>query len=144
MIKKWYKHYILKESLKEIELNRILEKISNGINLTSREDDFLNLFNQTQDNDISDYCYLSKNLACDKIVYHIDRKKKVWCDIRDNNGKINDVIIKVDKPLFKLTLRHGEYILRDNFLYNIQYNIKRDDYSLTEQDEYFEEIEVIK
>ena len=26
MIKKWYKHYILKESIKEIELNRIIEK----------------------------------------------------------------------------------------------------------------------
>ena len=67
MIKKWYKHYILKESLKEIELNRILDKISKGETLTIREDDFLNLYNQTQDGDLNDYAYLSRYLACDKI-----------------------------------------------------------------------------
>ena len=144
MIKKWYKHYILKESLKEIELNRILDKISNGIELSVREDDFLNLYNQTQDDDISDYTYLSRNLACDKIIYYIDKEKKVWCDVCDEYGKVNDVIVKVEKPSFKLILKHGEYIMQDNFLYNITYNIKRNDYSLTEQDEYFEEIEVKK
>jgi len=144
MIKKWYKHFILKESLKEIELNRILDKISNGETLTIREDDFLNLYNQTQENDFNDYLYLSRNLACDKINDFVTKQKKVWCDLKDKNGKIGDLIIKVYKPEFKLILKHGEHIMDDKFLYNITYNIKKDEYSLTEQDEYFEEIEVEK
>ena len=144
MIKKWYKHYILKESLKEIELNRILDKISSGNILTERESDFLNLYNQTQDDDFSDYSYLSRSLACDKLIYYIDKKKKVWCDACDKNGKINDLIVNVEKTTFRLLLKHGEYIMRDNFLYNIKYNLNKDDYSLTEQDEYFEEIEIKK
>jgi hypothetical protein len=31
--------------------------------------------------------------------------------------------------------------LHDKFLYNLIYNIKKDEYSLEEQDEYFEKIE---
>lgn len=144
MIKKWYKHYILKESLKEIELNRILDKISNGENLTVREDNFLNLYNQTQDNDLNDFSHLSRIIAINKISDYIDKKKKIWCDITDKNGKIGDIIIKVNKSEYKLILRHGEYYMPDNMLYNITYNIKKDEYSLTKQDEYFEEIEVNK
>lgn len=144
MIKKWYKHCILKESLKEIELNRILDKISNGENLTIREDNFLNLYNQTQDNDLNDFSYLSRSIVINKISDYIDKKKKVWCDITDKNGKIGDIIVKVDKPEFKLILRHGDYYIPDYMLYNITYNIKKDEYSLTKQDEYFEEIEVNK
>jgi peptidoglycan/xylan/chitin deacetylase (PgdA/CDA1 family) len=144
MIKKWYKHYILKESLKEIELNRILDKISKGESLTIREDDFLNLYNQTQDADLNDYAYLSRNLAIDKISDYLEKKKKVWCDLNDRNGKIGDLIIKVYKPEHKLFLRHGEHLMEDNMLYNITYNIKKDEYSLTTQDEYYEEIEVNK
>ena len=87
---------------------------------------------------------MSRSLACDKLIYYIDKKKKVWCDIKDEYGKINDLIMNVEKPSFRLILKNGEHILGDNFLYNITYNMKRDDYSLTEQDEYFEEIEVGK
>jgi hypothetical protein len=144
MIKKWYKHFILRESIKEIELNSILEKISNGENLTIREDNFLNLYNQTQDSDFKDYSHLSRNLACDKIIDFLDKKKKVWCDLCDRNGKINDIILSVEKPEFRLILRHGNIIMLDKYLYNLNYNIKKDEYSLTEQDEYFEEIEVEK
>ena len=119
MIKKWYKHYILKESIKEIELNRILEKISNGENLTIREDNFLNLYNQTQDGDFKDYSHLSRNLACDKIIDFLDKNKKVWCDLCDRNGKINDVILSVNKPDFRLILRHSNIIMPDKYLYNL-------------------------
>ena len=144
MIRKWYKHYILKETIKDIELNRILDKISNGQKLSIREDNFLNLYNMTQDSDMDDYSHLSRNLACDKIIYYLEKKKKVWCDICDKDGKISDIIINVEKPTYKLILKHGVFVIQDSFLYNISYNIKKDDYSLTEQDEYFEEIEVNK
>ena len=144
MIKKWYKHYILKESIKEIELNRILDKISKGETLTIREDDFLTLYNQTQDSDLNDYAYLSRNIAIDKISDYLEKKKKIWCNLSDRDGKIGDLILKVYKPDYKLILRHGEYFMEDNLLKNISYNIKKDEYSLHEQDEYFEEIEVKK
>jgi hypothetical protein len=144
MIKKWYKHYILKESIKEIELNRILDKISKGENLTIREDDFLTLYNQTQDSDLIDYAYLSRNITIDKITDYLEKKKKIWCNLSDRDGKICDLILKVYKPDYKLILRHGEYFMEDNLLYNISYNIKKDEYSLYEQDEYYEQIEVKK
>ena len=144
MIKKWYKHYVLKESLKEIELNRILDKISKGENLTIREDNFLNLYNQTQDSDFNDYAYLSREITINKISDYVDKKKKIWCDLNDRDGKIGDLIIKIYKPEYKLILRHGEYCLTDNMLYNITYNINKDEYSLTSQDEYFEEININK
>jgi hypothetical protein len=48
-IKRLIKYYILGESLKEIEMNRILEKISKKGKLTKRENDFLNLYNETTD-----------------------------------------------------------------------------------------------
>jgi hypothetical protein len=39
-------------------------------------------------------------------------------------------------------MKGGEkHRLDDRFLYNIIYNIKKDEYSLQEQDEYFEKIE---
>ena len=34
--------------------------------------------------------------------------------------------------------------MSDNLLYNITYNMKKDEYSLTKQDEYYEIIEVLK
>lgn len=141
MIKKWYKHFVLKESIKDIELNRILDKISKGESLTIREDDFLNLYNQTQDSDLCDYAYLSRTLACDKIMDYLHKKKKVWCDLHDKDGKIGDLITDIYKPEYKLILRHGIHILSDKLLYNLTYNMKKDEYSLTKQDEYFEEIE---
>ena len=144
MIKKWYKYYVLKESVKEIELNKILDKISKGESLTIREDTFLNLYNQTQDDDLNDYAYLSRNIAISKVSDYLEKKKKIWCDLNDRDGKIGDLIIKVYKSEYKLILRHGEYMMSDNMLYNITYNIKKDEYSLTTQDEYYEEINVNK
>ena len=139
-----YKQQELKESLREMELNRILDKISKRENLSKKEEQFLNLYNQTREEDYKDYHLLSKILACDKIIYYINKDKKVWCDVCDKFGKLNDIIIKVYKSSFTLFLKNGEYIMRDNFLYNITFNIKRNDYTLTEQDQYYEEIEIDK
>ena len=142
MVKKWFKYYILKESLKEIELNRILDKIYRNNILTTREMNFLNLYNQTNDSDLKDYLYLSRDLACDKINIFLKQKKKIWCNLTDKNGKIGDLIINIDNH--KLILKHSEYIMEDRFLYNIEYDIRKNEYSLKEQDEYFEKIETIK
>ena len=144
MIKKWFKYYVLRESIKEIELNSILDKISNGKLLTDRENSFLNLYNDTLDSDLKDYSYLSRYLVTNKICEYLDRSKKIYCDLYDRDGKISQLILSVDKTTFKLTLKHGEYTMEDRYLYNLTYDIKKDQYSLTAQDEYFEEINVDK
>ena len=140
MIKKWYKYYVLNQSIKEIELNRILDKISDSKELTERENNFLNLYNDTHEIDHKDFSHLSRNSVCDKINDYLLRKKKVYCDLCDKDGKISELILKIDE--FKLILRHGNYMLEDKYLYNITYDIKKDEYSLSSQDEYFEEITV--
>ena len=47
-IRKMIQHYILGESLKEIEIKRILNKICQKSKLTSKEHNFLDLYNETQ------------------------------------------------------------------------------------------------
>ncbi len=140
MIKKWLKHYVLRESIKEIELNRILDKISKGEFLTSREHGFLDLYNQTQDSDYKDFSCLSKHIAIVTIQEFLDRKKKIYCDLYDRDGKIGMLIIGIDKINSKLVLKHGEHFMDDKYLYNLTYDMKGDLYSLTCHDEYFEEL----
>lgn len=140
MVKKWLKHFLLKESIKEIELNRILDKISNGENLTERESGFLDLYNQTQDSDYKDYSFLSRQLTIGIIQELLDKKRKIYCDLCDRNGKIGQLIKSIDKITYKLILRHDEFIMEDKYLYNITYDMDKDCYSLTSQDEYHEEI----
>ena len=140
MIKKWLKHYILRESIKDIELNRILDKISNGETLNERENGFLDLYNQTQDIDYQDFSFLSRNIAINKIQEFLDKKRKVYCDLYDRDGKINQLVIDIDKINFKLILKHSNHVMEDKYLYNLTYDMKKDLYSLTSQDEYYEEI----
>ncbi len=143
-MKDWFKHYVLCESNKEIELNRILDKVSINDKLNANETNYLNTYHSTDENDIKDYTHLSRNMTCDKIAHYLDKTKKIYCDIYDKDGKINELILKIEKPCFKLTLKHGFYTLHEKYLYNIKYNLKKDEYSLTCQDEYFEEIKIEK
>jgi hypothetical protein len=142
MIKKWVRNLVVKETRKESELNKILDKISNKEDLTKRESDFLDLYNKTQDSDYKDYSYLSRHLALSKIEEYILKKKKIYCDLYDRDGKVGELIIDVDKIIYKLILKHGDFIMEDKYLYNISYNFDKDIYSLTSQDEYFEELMV--
>jgi hypothetical protein len=148
-IKRLIKYYILGESLKEIEMNRILEKISKKGKLTKRESDFLNLYNETTDEERGrDLMYLSKNVAVKKIKELIEKYKKVICDLHDRNGKIGlqiiDIVDEDNEEETSLVIMRGNetHKLHDKFLYNIIYNTKKNEYSLQEQDEYFEKITV--
>ncbi len=145
-IKKLIKYYILGESLKEIELNRILEKISRKKKLTERERNFLDLYQTTREEDINDLMLLSKNSACNRIGTLLEDGKKVMCDLVDRDGKIGLQIVKVENDHLDetctLTVRGGQrHSMDDRFLYNIIYNQKKDSYSLQEHDEYHEKIE---
>ena len=92
MIKKLIKYYLLGESLKEIELNRILDKISRKKSITEREKNFLNLYQLTREEEMKDFMLLSKNTAASRIGTLIENGKKVICDLSDKNGKFGLMI----------------------------------------------------
>lgn len=145
-VKRLIKYYLLGESLKEIEMNKILDKISRKKTLSKREKNFLELYNETSEDDTKDYMMLSKNVAYKRVKQLLDRQKKVICDLHDRDGKIGLQIIEIDndveKEFCEMKIKDGSIVkLQDKFLYNIIYSIKKDNYSLIEQDEYFEKIE---
>ena len=145
-IKKLIKYYLLGESIKEIELNRILDKIGKGKKLSEKEINFLNLYQDTREESMKDFMYLSKNSTFSKIEDLLASGKKVICDLHDNYGKFGLEIKRVEnifeEDTCSVIMKGGEkHKLDDRFLYNIIYNIKKDEYSLQEQDEYFEKIE---
>ena len=149
-IKKMIQHYILGDSLKEIEINRILNKICSKSKLTAKEKSFLDLYNETQRlNDNRDYMLLSKNVVINRISDLISKDRRVVCDLHDRDGKIGLEIIDVENDhesddsfvIMKNGVKHG---LHDKFLYNLIFNIKKNLYSLQEHDEYYEKIEVDK
>ena len=145
--KKFISYFNLRESLKEVELNQILDKISKKIKLTYGEESFLGKFGKVKDDDLKDYKMLSMQSTFEKISDLINNNKKVICDLYDKNGKIGIQIISIyndyENEICILELKNGEKIdLKDNYLYNIIYNIQKDSYSLEAEDEFFEKIPV--
>ena len=145
--KEWLKIFNLRESLKDSELNRILDKISDGLNLTSAEKIFLDKFDSVKEDDLKDYTHLSRDVTYQKIRDLLDNNKKVCCDLYDKNGKIGLYIISINnnynEGICKMNLKGGEVAdLSDNFLYNLIYKSNKDEYSLQTQDEYFEKIPI--
>lgn len=145
-VKRLIKYYLLGESLKEIEMNKILDKISRKKTLSAREKNFLELYNETSDDDTKDYMMLSKNVAFKRLKHLLGKERKIICDLHDRNGKIGVQIIDtendIEKEYCEIILKDNTVVkLQDNFLYNITYNTKKNIYSLSEQDEYFEKIE---
>lgn len=144
-LKNIIKNYFSKSSVKENEMNRILEKISKKEIISNKDLNFLNSYQITTDDDLKDYVYLSKNSTFTKVSQLIERGKRVICDLHDKDGKIGMEIIKIENQFESekciLTLKKGNtFFIQDKFLYNIIYNLKKDEYSLQEQGEYFEKI----
>ena len=76
-IKKLIKYYFLGESIKEIELNRILDKINSKSKLTERERNFIELYQTTREDEMKDYMLLSKNSAFEKLSELLGINKKI-------------------------------------------------------------------
>lgn len=141
-IKKFIKYYLLGESLKKIETDRILNKKSKKKELTQREERFLNL----TESDDKDWMLLSKNSTFLKLKELLSNKKSIICDLKDRDGIIglpilnivNDFEEEICSIYMKDNLTHE---LHDRFLYNIIFNQKNKKYSLQEHDEYYEKIE---
>ena len=146
-IRRLIEHYLFNKSVKEMELDKILDKVLKKETLTSREKGFIELYNSTQEVIMKDYLYLSKNSTFKKITEILESGKKIICDLHDRNGKIGLEIIEIvnnfEQETCTLTLKGGEkHNLHDKFLYNLIYNIEKDQYSIEEQDEYFEKIDI--
>lgn len=141
--KSWTGH--MNESIQNDEMDRILDKISNGETLSDIEKRFLNTFGQFSDDYYKEFSFLSKNDVFDTIQKVLSDGRKVICDLRDRDGKIGIEIQSVhnnfaDESCYVI-LKNGQKIeLTDNYLYNMIYNIKKDEYSLESQDEYYEKI----
>jgi hypothetical protein len=139
-------YYLLKKSVKEMELSKIKNKVSRNKSLTKREINFLELYQATSKDILKDFLYLSKNTTFSKIIELLENNIKVICNLHDKNGKFGLEIIKIENNFEEetclITMKHEEtHKLHDKFLYNLIYSIKKDEYSLEEQDEYFEKIE---
>ena len=140
--KKWVKYNLMQESRKEIELNRILDKISKKTELTPREQNFLNLYDTTTDDDFMDFTYLSSDVFISKIRELLDKDKRVVNNITskgENNSGVEVQDIKYKEEGIFLLLKNGKtQKVSEKCLYNILYDIDKDQYLVQVQDEYYE------
>jgi len=127
---KWVTY--VKESLKDVELNRILDKINKKDGLNDYEEEFLNRFSNLTDDDIKDYMYLSNIDTIRRISSMISNGDVVKCGILENLGDI----ISIDGN--SILTKNKSLELKDNFLYNLIH--KGGYWILFTQDEYFEKI----
>ncbi len=138
-MKRILEYYLLGKSIKEIEMDKILKKKHKGSKLTERESKFFDLYKSSK---FKDFMLISKNLVISKINNFIENKIIVICDLEDRNGKIGLPIIEIVKD--SIIMKSDEtFKLHDKFLYNLIY-MDNGNYSLQEQDEYFEKIEIDK
>jgi hypothetical protein len=93
--RKFISYLNLSESLKEVELNKILDKISKSINLSSKEKEFLGKYDSIKDDDLKDFKMLSLQSTFEKLQGLIDNNKKVICNLTDRNGKIGIQIVSI-------------------------------------------------
>lgn len=143
------KYLVIKDSIQDNRVNHILDKILVGKKLTKEDNSFLDKFDHIIDLELKDYSLLSKNMCVEVIKNLIDKEIKIICDLTDRDGKLNEMILKIENNFeennCKIILKNGEITyLYDNFLYNLIYNVRKNYYSLTIQDEYFEKITIDK
>jgi len=137
----------LGDRIKNMELDFVLDKIKQNKKLSQHELNFLCEFDSIPEIDHTDFSHLSKNQVFEKITYYLSKSKKVICDIKDKNGKINDEIVLISNDFENdhclLRLKHGETCkLTDNYFYKITYIFEKNIYSLEVQDEFYEKIKI--
>jgi len=144
-LRRIFSSFKLTENLKEIELNSILEKISKRKSINSNEKNFLETFESIQDDDLKSFSLLSRQTATEKINDIINKNKTIICELEDRDGKIGQSIIDTsndyENELTILKFKNKQvFKMKDNFLYNINYNLKKNIYTLEKSDEFYEKI----
>ena len=134
----------ISESIQDSEMNRILEKISRGEVLSNIENNFLNSIGHFSEDYYKGFSYLSKNDVFDKIQSILQENRKVICNLCDRDGKIGIEIQSVNNNFDdEYCLKNGMKIeLMDSYLYNVIYNIRKNEYSLESQEEFYEKIPI--
>jgi hypothetical protein len=135
------------ESVKENELNRILDKISKHKELNDVEKKFLDTYNKFSESHYLDKLCLAKNDSCERIKELLETDEVIICNLHDRDGILGYKIASIDNNFEDdecyLTLVNGDMVfLHDRYLYNIIYNMETDEYSLEYDDEFFEKIPV--
>jgi hypothetical protein len=97
--------------------------------------------------DNKDFMLLSKCSVSQKINELIESKIVIICNLHDRDGKfgLRIVNLEVDYGTESVSvIMTGGLVhpLHDKFLYNLIYNLRKNQYSLEEHDEYFEKIKV--
>jgi hypothetical protein len=137
-----FEKLISNNSLNESKLNKILDKISNLVDLSTNEKKFLDKY---KENDDKDYHMISKDYTV-KIISDLKKLgRNIICDLHDRNGRIGLEILRIDNnfqdEVCNLILKGGDkFKLSDRFLYNLIWDLERNVYHLKEDSEYFEKI----
>ncbi len=141
MIKR-IKFYLTPES----KINKIMTKISNKEILTNKERRILDIYQFIRKDDLRDFLFLSKNSTFTKIKDLLEKNFTIICNLHDKDGKFGERILTIENKFedetCSIEMEHGyQHFLHDKFLYNLIYNQDRNQFSLEEQDEYFEKID---
>jgi hypothetical protein len=147
IFKKFISYFNLTNSIKEIELNKILDKIAKKVKLSKEEAKFLDSYQDIEEEDIKNLMLLTCQTTFEKLKNLIDKNKKVICNLSDRDGKlgiqINSVYCDYEHESYYLNLKNNQQVLlKDNLFYNIIYILQKDLYSLETEDEFFEKISV--
>jgi hypothetical protein len=134
----------INESVKEISLNRILDKISKRDTISDGERNFLDNYSKVDD---KDYNMISKEQVVKIIHTLIDSGREVICNLYDRDGLVSKRIVSIDNNFqddeSSLVLKGGEvFKMEDRFLYNLIWDMDKDLYSLKSHSEYYEKIPI--
>ena len=132
------------ENIKNTYLNHLLDKLSDGLTLNKSQLYFLNNIDNIKDTYIKDHKYKTNYDTYLMIMDVLNNNITIKYGIKDDIDSFGENIIKIyrnddDKIIIKLE-NNKEKEIKDNFLYNIIFNIDKFEYELFEQDEYFEKI----
>ncbi len=132
------------ENIKNTYLNHLLDKLSDGLTLNKSQLYFLNNIDNIKDTYIKDHKYKTNYDTYLMMMDILSNNITIKYSIKDDIDSFGQNILEIfrnndDKIIIKLE-NNKEKEIKDNFLYNMIFNIDRFEYELVEQDEYFEKI----
>ena len=139
-----FKMKSVNENIKNTYLDHLLDKLSGGEKLNKSQMYFLKNIDNIKDTHIKDHKYKTNYDTYLMIMDILENNIKIKYGIKDDISSFGQYILKVyrnndDKIVIKLE-NNKEKEIKDNFLYNMIFNIDKFEYELIEQDEYFEKI----
>lgn len=128
------------KTIKENIIDSILDKIV--VNSISQKDiDMLNLVNNKE---ITEWHLISINTLVGIINNLLSDGERILCKLTDSQGEINLFISKVESSgeHHYLNFRRETYKLKDNYLYNVKFDVENNYWILEFSQVYEEEIHI--